>query len=84
MTHTRSPNKVFFSPNDVEMFDIVNGRVITKGFVDHSSKVYKLPHFMPFSNPSALLTHENEANNIWHERFGHINYKYISDLLKKT
>ena len=50
MTHSGSPNKVVFTPNDVEIFDIVNGRVIAKGFVDHSSKVYKFSHFMPFSN----------------------------------
>ena len=41
MTHTRSPKKVFFSPNDVKISDIMNGRVIAKGFVDHSLKVYR-------------------------------------------
>ena len=73
MTHTNCPKKVFFTLNDVEIFNIVNGRVIAKGFVDHSSKVYNFSHFMPFSNPSSLLTHANEANKIWHERFGHLN-----------
>ena len=28
MTHIRSPKKVVFSPNEVEIFDITNGRVI--------------------------------------------------------
>ena len=41
MTHIGSPKKVLFTPNDVEIYDISNGRVISKGFVDHSSKVYK-------------------------------------------
>ena len=36
MTHTGYPKKVFLSPNEVEIYDIVNGRVIAKGFVDHS------------------------------------------------
>ena len=40
-------------------------------------------HFLPYSNPSALLIHANEASNIWHERFGHLNYKYISYLSEK-
>ena len=57
MTHNGSPKKVVFSPNEVEISDIANGRVIAKDFVDHSSKVYRFSHFMPFSNPSALLTH---------------------------
>ena len=77
MTHTGSPKKVVFSPNDFEISDILNGRVITKGVEDHSSKVYKFSHFLPFSNPSSLLTHANEASTIWNERLGHINYKYL-------
>ena len=83
MTHIRSPKKVVFTLNDVEIIEMPNGRVIAKGFVDHSSKVYKFSHFMPFSNPSPLLTHVNEAINIWHERFGHLNYKYLYDLCDK-
>ena len=83
MTHTGSPKKVVFSHNDVEISEISNGRVIEKGIVDHSSKVYKFSHFLPFSNPSSLLTHANEASKIWHEIFAHLNYKYISDLSDK-
>ena len=40
-------------------------------------------HFLPYSNPFALLIHANEASNIWHETFGHLNYKYLSDLSDK-
>ena len=83
MTHTGSPNKVILSPDDVEITKILNGKFIEKGVVDHCSKVYKFSHFLPFSNPYALLTHAIEARNIWHERFGHIKYKYISNLSDK-
>ena len=83
MTHIGSPKKVIFSPNDVEITDISNGKVIAKGVVDHTSKVYKFSHFPPYSNPSALLIHANGTSKIWHEIFGHINYKYISDLSDK-
>ena len=48
MTHARSPKKVVFSPNDVEILEILNGRVIEKGVVDHSSKAYNFFHFLPF------------------------------------
>ena len=84
MTHTGSPKKVIFSPNEVEIIDISNGKFIAKGVVDHTSKVYKFSHFLPYSNPSALLTHANEASKIWKEIFGHLNYKYISDLSEKS
>ena len=39
MTHTGSPKKVIFSPNDVEIIEISNGKFIAKGVVDHTSKV---------------------------------------------
>ena len=64
MTHNGSPNKVIFSPNEVEITNISNGKVIEKGVVDHTSKVYKFSHFLPYSNRSALLTHANEEKNI--------------------
>ena len=51
--------------------------------LDHTLKVYMFSHFLPYSNPLALLIHDNEESKIWHEIFGHINYKYISDLTEK-
>ena len=83
MNHTGSPKKVIFSPDDVEITEISNGKVIAKGVVDHTSKVYMFSHFLPYSNPSALLIHANEASKIWHEIFGHLNYKNLSDLSEK-
>ena len=74
---------MIFSPDDVEITKISNGKVITKGVVDHTSKVYWFSHFLPYSNPSVLLIHANEASNIWHEIFDHINYKYLYDLSQK-
>ena len=83
MNHSGSPNKVIFSPDDVEIIEISNGKVIEKGVVDHTSKVYRFSHFLLYSNSSTLLTHDNEARNIWHEIFGHLNYKYLSYLSEK-
>ena len=64
MTHTGYPNNSIFSPDDVEITEILNGKVIAKGVVDHTSKVYMFSHFLPYSNPSALLIHDNEERNI--------------------
>jgi len=83
MTHTGSPKKVIFSLDDVEITENLNGKVIAKGVVDHTSKVYKFSHFLPYSNRCALLIHANEASKLWHEIFGHINYKYLSYLSEK-
>ena len=83
MTHTWSPKRFIFSPNYFEITDISNGKAIAKGVVDQTSKVYMFSHFLPYSNPSALLIHANEESKLWHEIFGHLNYKYISDLSEK-
>ena len=37
----------------------------------------------PYSKPSTLMIHANEASKLWHEIFGHLNYKYLSDLIEK-
>ena len=56
MTHTGSPKKVILSLDEVEITEISTGRVIAKGVVNHAQKVYMFSHFLPYSNPSALLT----------------------------
>ena len=65
MTHNGSLNKFIFSSNEFEITKILNGKVTAKGVVDHTSKVYKFSHFLPYSNPSTLLIHANESINIW-------------------
>ena len=74
MTHTGYPKKFIFSPDEVEITEMSSGKVIAKGLANHTSKVYMFSHFLPYSNPSALMSiHANEASNIWHERFRHLN-----------
>ena len=83
MTHTASPKKVILSPDDVEIIDISNGKVIAKCAIDHTSKVYMFSHFLPYSNPSAFLIHANEPSKLWHEIFGLLNYNYLCDLTEE-
>ena len=83
MTHIGYPKNFIFSPDDVEIIEISSGKVIAKGVADHTSKVYMFSHFLPYSNPFSLLIHANEASKLWHEIFGHINYKYLCHLIEK-
>ena len=62
MTRTGSPKKFIFSPDEVEITEISSGKVIAKGVANHAQKVYMFSHFLPYSNPSALLIHDNEAS----------------------
>ena len=83
MTHTESPKKVIFSPDEFEITEISSGKFIAKRVANHTQKVYMFSHFLPYSNPSALLIHANEVSKPWHEIFGHINYKYLANISEK-
>ena len=34
--------------------------------------------------PTTLLTHGDEVSRMWHERFGHLNFKYFQQLQEKS
>ena len=40
-THTVSPKRVIFGPDSVEITDILNGNIITKGATNHASNAYE-------------------------------------------
>ena len=77
MTHTCSPKRVTFDSNSVEITEKATGNLIVKGIASHSTKAYEFSHFFPVSPPTALLSHANNTSKIWHERFGHLNFKYL-------
>ena len=74
------PKRVSFSPNDVEITEISSGKLIAKGLANHLAKANEFSHFVADAKPTALLTHGNEVSRIWHERFGHLNFKYLEQL----
>ena len=84
MTHTGLHKRVIFSPKDVEISEIASGKLIVVGKANQTAKTYEFSNFVPDSKPSALLTHGNEARRMWHERFGHIKYKYLHLLQKDS
>ena len=51
-----------------------------KGFDNHAYKAYEFSHFLPTSYPKSLLTHANNTRKIWHERFSHVNFKYLQKI----
>ena len=77
MEHTIFCKRVTFSPNDVEISEIVLGKLIVVGKANHTAKTYEFSNFVLDSNPSALLTHGNEVSRLWNERFGYLNYIYL-------
>ena len=74
--------KVIFTPNALDIYDMkTNSRVATSE-VNHQSRLYTFSEFIE-PDYALLLTHADESSRIWHERFGHLNFRYIQYLSKK-
>ena len=80
MTHKGEPKRVIFTPDMVEISEISTDQVIAVGYVDHHERMYKFSNFLPTSSDQALHSHDNEVFSLWHERFGHMNYRYLQTL----
>ena len=77
MTHTGVPKRVYFILNDVEITKLASRKLVAKGLANHHAKAYEFSHFVADAKPTALLNHGNEFSRMWHERFGHLNFKYL-------
>ena len=64
----------------VENAKIPSNQVVAIGYAYHQERMYTFSNFLPSSNDQALLSHANETSKIWHERFGHMNNKYLQAL----
>ena len=84
MTHNGFPKIFSFIPNDVDISEIATGKLIAVGKANHVAKAYGFSNFVSNSKPSALLNHGNEVNRLWHESFGHLNYKYFQIIQKDS
>ena len=80
MTHIGSPKRVTFDPNTLEISEFSTINLIANGVSNHAFKAYGFSHFLPNSYLSALLTHANNKSKLWHEIFGHLNFKYFQQL----
>ena len=78
------PKRVYFIPNYVEIIELASGKLIAKGLANHHAKSYEFSHFVADVKPNALLTHGNEVSRLWHERFGHLNFKFLQQLQKNS
>ena len=57
---------------------------MVEGLANHHAKAYEFSHFVVDANPVALVNHVNEVSRMWHERFGHLNFKYLQQLQKNS
>ena len=80
MKHRGVPKRVSFILNDVEITKLASEKLVAKGLANHHAKAYEFSHFVVDTKPTTLLTHGNEVSRLWHERFIHMNFKYLQQL----
>ena len=82
ITYLGSGKKVEFNLDSVIISDLLDGSKIVIGEVNHHSKFYTFSHFSHKYDYVSLITHANEESRLWHERFWHLNFKYLDQLSK--
>ena len=82
VTHTGEAQRVTFTRDVVDIVEISSNKVVALGYVHYEARMYRLSPFLPNSRGKALMSHSNETNKLWHEIFGHMNYKYLQALNK--
>jgi hypothetical protein len=82
MKNSGTGNKIIFTPNEVDIYDMKTNSMVSTSEVNHQSRLYT---FSKFIEPdfALLLTHADESSRIWNERFGDLNFRYMQQLRKK-
>ncbi len=75
--------KIEFSPHDVVIWDLHDlEMIVATGSVDSASCLYRFDGFESSDDTgSCLVAHANLVSRLWHERFGHVNYRYLQQII---
>jgi hypothetical protein len=82
MKNSSTGKKFIFTQNVVDIYDMQTNSRVATGEVNHQSRLYTFSEFIE-PDSSLLLTHADESSRIWHERFGHLNFRYMKQIRKK-
>jgi hypothetical protein len=81
ITHLGEGKTVEFSPHQVVIKDLKDPKhVLAIGIADNITRLYKFNNFGSSSFSSVFVAHSDDLNKLWHERFGHLNYRSLQQL----
>jgi hypothetical protein len=81
ITHSGEGKTVEFSPHQIAIKDLKDPKhVIATGIVDDITRLYKFDNFGSSYFSSVFVAHSDELNKLWHEQFGHLNYRSLQQL----
>jgi hypothetical protein len=78
---TQTSKRVEFTSDSIIVLDMHDSSIIVVAEVDHKYQFDKFTKFTDYES-SLLLTHANDSSRVWHERFGHLNFRYMQQLSK--
>jgi hypothetical protein len=82
MTYSGIGKKFIFTLDAMDIYDMQTNSMGSTGEVNHQSRIYTFFEFIELDS-SLLLTHVDESSRIWHERFRHLNFRYMKHLRKQ-
>jgi hypothetical protein len=81
ITHSDEGKTKDFSPHQVVMKDLTDSKhVLATGIVDDITRLYKFDNFGSSSFSSVFVAHSDDLSKLWHEWFGHLNYRSLQQL----
>jgi hypothetical protein len=81
ITHSGEGKTVEFSPHQVVIKDLKDpNHVLATGIADDITRLYKFDKFGSSSFSSVFVAHSDDLSKLWHERFGHLNYRSLQQL----
>jgi hypothetical protein len=76
ITHSGEGKIVEFSPHQVVIKNLKDLKhVLANGIVDDITRLYKFDNF----GSSFFVPHSDDLRKLWHERFGHLNYRSLQN-----
>eukprot|EP00253_Pinus_taeda_P023024 PITA_23024 len=85
ITHSGEGKIVEFSLHDVVIKDLRDPKqILATGIADDSTRLYKFHNFGSSNLPSVFVALNDEVSKLWHERFGHLNYRSLQHLCKEN
>ena len=77
ITHLGDGHKVEFLPDSVMVRSLKDDSLVAVGKVNDDKRLYSFSHFVHESSSQALLTHSTTQINLWHEWFGHLDFRSL-------
>jgi hypothetical protein len=82
MKNSHTGKRFIFTPDAVDIYGMQTNSRVAIAEVNHQSTLYTFSEFIE-PDSALLLTHVDESSRIWHERFDHLNFKYMKQLSKQ-